>query len=93
MKIRPVGAEWFHADRQTDGWTDRRTDATQLIVAFCKFAKANKTMRVCLPKESSFNAVQGSNRCLFRGLYKAQHYIAEKSRIMEGALYTVANLL
>ena len=50
-------------------------------------------MRVCLPKESSFNAVQGSNLCLFRGLYKAQHYIAEKSRIMEGALYTVANLL
>jgi len=22
MKIRPVGAELFHADRQTDRWTD-----------------------------------------------------------------------
>ena len=45
MKMRPVGAELFHADgrtdRQTDGQTDRRmdgqTDATKLIVAFRKF--------------------------------------------------------
>jgi hypothetical protein len=30
IKIRPVTAEFFHADgqteEQTDGWTDRRTD-------------------------------------------------------------------
>jgi hypothetical protein len=26
MQIRPVTAEMFHADRRTDGWTDRRTD-------------------------------------------------------------------
>ena len=26
MKIRPEGAELFHADRQTDGRTDRQTD-------------------------------------------------------------------
>jgi len=26
MKIRPVGAELFPADRRTDGWTERRTD-------------------------------------------------------------------
>ena len=25
MKIRPVGAEFFHSDRQTDGQTDRQT--------------------------------------------------------------------
>jgi len=25
MKIRPVGAELFHADRRTDGETDGRT--------------------------------------------------------------------
>jgi hypothetical protein len=31
MKIRPVGAELFHADRETD----RQTDMTKLIVAFC----------------------------------------------------------
>ena len=30
MKIRPVGPEMFHAN----GWTDRRTDMTKLIVAF-----------------------------------------------------------
>jgi len=36
MKIRPLGAELFH----TDGWTDRRTDITKLIVAFRNFAKA-----------------------------------------------------
>jgi len=32
MKIRPVGAELFHADR--------RTDVTKLIDAFRNFAKA-----------------------------------------------------
>jgi hypothetical protein len=26
MKIRPVGAELFHADGQTEGQTDRQTD-------------------------------------------------------------------
>jgi hypothetical protein len=26
MKIRPVGAELFHAERQTGGQTDRQTD-------------------------------------------------------------------
>jgi hypothetical protein len=37
MKIRPVGAELFHADRQTD----ERTDMTKLTVAFRNFAKAS----------------------------------------------------
>jgi len=36
MKIRPVGAELFHAD----GRTDRRSDMTKLIVAFRNFANA-----------------------------------------------------
>jgi len=35
MKIRPVGAELFHADR--------RTDMTKLIIAFRNFANAPKT--------------------------------------------------
>jgi hypothetical protein len=26
MKIRPVGAEWFHTNGQTGGKTDRQTD-------------------------------------------------------------------
>ena len=34
MNIRPVGAELFHADRQTDG----RTDMMKLIVTFHNFA-------------------------------------------------------
>jgi hypothetical protein len=34
MKIRPVGAELFHADR--------RTDMTKLMVVFRNFAKAPK---------------------------------------------------
>jgi len=34
VKIRPLGAEWFHADR--------RTDITKLIVAFRNFANALK---------------------------------------------------
>jgi hypothetical protein len=38
VKIRPVGAELFHADSQTerltDGRTDRQTDITKLTVAF-----------------------------------------------------------
>jgi hypothetical protein len=36
MKIRPVGAELFHADRQTD--------MTKLIVAFHNVAKAPKSV-------------------------------------------------
>jgi len=40
MKIRPVGAELFHAVEQTD----RRKDMMKLIVAFRSFVKApNKT--------------------------------------------------
>jgi len=38
MKILPVGAVLFRADRRTDG----RTDMTKLIVTFPRFAKARK---------------------------------------------------
>jgi hypothetical protein len=40
MKIRPVGAELFHAEGRTDGRTD--TDMSKLIIAFRNFAKAPK---------------------------------------------------
>ena len=40
MEIRPVGAEVFHADRQTGGWTDM----TKLIVTFCNFAHGSKNL-------------------------------------------------
>jgi hypothetical protein len=42
MKIRPVGAELFHADRQTDGRTEGQTDMTKLTVTFRNFANAPK---------------------------------------------------
>ena len=41
MKIRPVGAELFRADR-TDGRTDWQTGMTKRIVAFRNFANAAK---------------------------------------------------
>jgi hypothetical protein len=43
MQIRPVGAELFHADRQTD--RQRRT-AMKLTVAFRNFGIAPKKMHV-----------------------------------------------
>jgi hypothetical protein len=43
MKIRPVGAEMFHADRYTDG----QIDMTKLIIAFLNFANAPKNYVVC----------------------------------------------
>ena len=47
MKIRPVGAELFNAER-TDGQTDRQTDITNLIVAFRNIANAPKTQSTTL---------------------------------------------
>jgi hypothetical protein len=38
VKIPPVGADSIHAD----GWTDRHTDMTKLIVAFRNFVNAPK---------------------------------------------------
>jgi hypothetical protein len=55
MKIRPVGAELFHADgrahRRTDGQTDGRRDRQtdmKIIVDFLNFAKAPKNNEVPL---------------------------------------------
>ena len=49
MKICPVGAQLFRADRWKDGQTDGQTDITKLIVPFYRFAKA--------PKNQSANTV------------------------------------
>jgi hypothetical protein len=38
MKIRPVVAQFFHADRRTDG----RTNMTKLVVAFRNFVNASE---------------------------------------------------
>jgi hypothetical protein len=46
IKMLPVRAELFNAegetDRQTEGRSDRRTDVTEVIVAFRNFANAPK---------------------------------------------------
>jgi hypothetical protein len=42
IKICPVGANWFHAERRTDGRMERQTDMTKLIFAFRSFANAPK---------------------------------------------------
>jgi len=38
MKIRPVGADLFHAERQTDRQTDRNDEATSRFSKFCEEA-------------------------------------------------------
>ena len=38
MKICPVRAEFFHADRRVDGWRDM----TKLVITFHNFANAPK---------------------------------------------------
>jgi len=42
MKLLPLGAELFHGDGRKPGQTERHTDMTHLIVAFCSFAKTPK---------------------------------------------------
>jgi hypothetical protein len=44
MKIRPVGAELFYADRQRGRQTDGQTDMTQLLVAFGNFTHGLKKL-------------------------------------------------
>jgi len=50
MKIRPVGAELFHADGRTNGQADKRKDATKLIVTFRNFENVpkNKIDKTCI---------------------------------------------
>ena len=43
-KIRPVGAEFFHAEVGMDG----QTNMTKLIVAFRNFAKAPKKVQLSI---------------------------------------------
>jgi hypothetical protein len=50
MKIRPVGAELFHADGRT-----RRTDMTKPTVAFHNFANASKNVIITKILYYSYN--------------------------------------
>jgi hypothetical protein len=55
MKIRPVGAELFHAGGRVDG----RTDMTKLIVDFCNFANEPKNSLLYLLIRKSFMVTKG----------------------------------
>ena len=46
MKIRPAGAELFHADERTDGQTDMK----MLIVVFRNFARTRLRTEFRMPK-------------------------------------------
>jgi hypothetical protein len=61
MKIRPVGAELFHVD----GQTDRQTDVTKLIVAFRSIANA--------PKSDQLDGAQNDTHSSLRILYTLGH--------------------
>ena len=39
MKIRPLGAELFHSDGQTDERSDRQADMKKIILAFSQFCE------------------------------------------------------
>jgi hypothetical protein len=43
MKIRPMGAELFHAERRMDGRRGGKTDMTERMVAFRNFSYAPKS--------------------------------------------------
>jgi len=51
MKIRPLGAELFHADIWMDRWTDRYDEANS---RFCNFGNALKDVLFQLGIETQF---------------------------------------
>ena len=67
MKIRPVGAELFHADGRTGG----QTGMTNLIVAFRNFANASKNIKCQINAQrytafENWNLIQGTTSCTVR---------------------------
>jgi hypothetical protein len=47
MKIRPVGAELFHTDRQTDGQMERHDEANSRFSKFCASAYKRSVYNCC----------------------------------------------
>jgi hypothetical protein len=86
MKIRPVEAELFYADRRRD----RQTYMTDLIIAFHNFANAPKILQITttftavLPQISSpnsgacYDAVQQGSRAL--SFSSTLHFCLQLSR-------------
>jgi hypothetical protein len=80
MKIRPVGAELFHAE----GRTDRQADMMKLTVAFLNFANAPKMIRtIPLLPLYNFMAWTGINLLFFLHVTKVpvgiQYLSADKN--------------
>ena len=46
MKIRPNGAELFHADRRTGGWTGRHDETNSRFLQFCERAKKTEDKKI-----------------------------------------------
>jgi len=83
MKIRLVGAEFFHAD----GWTYGRKDMTKLIVSFRSFTNApNKEMGISrdltIFHSKQFPLIANTSFEMLRGPYKARftHQITHQIR-------------
>ena len=76
MKIRPFGAELFHADR--------RTDMTKLIVAFHNFSNALKISALI-----SNCYCHHSKRILRFRIFSFSHYYLEKDELTKrGSMLT-----
>ena len=60
MKIRPMGAELFHADRQTD--------MTKIIVCFRSFADAPKTLKLAYFIHKTLNKLTLCINILYKNL-------------------------
>jgi hypothetical protein len=58
MKIRPVGAAFFHEGGRTFEQRDRQTDMTELIIGFCNFENGPP------PKKKLTFAVQSNKKFL-----------------------------
>jgi hypothetical protein len=70
MKIRPLGAELFHADKRTDG----HGDMTKLIAAFRNFTDTLKNYY--LPHRTHTASITKTSRLtLFRKRIAAKKYL------------------
>ena len=65
MKINPLGAEWFQADRRTDRHTGVHTDMTKKIVIFSSFANEHKSCQFGSGKEIKHNLKQSWKNTVF----------------------------
>ena len=61
MKIRPLGADMFHANRQTGG----ETGMMKPVFVFCDFAKVSVKVKFTLEQATKFQTGSGRIALLF----------------------------